>query len=153
MPDLEACLTHMAAQAPTRHAFGLYAAGRFHALLLDDTRLLSRLTPDNGPPDWEPLDVSIAHTLLLGHLGLSEADDDREPYLRYHRDPRAAVEAIDRGDGDLLLLLNPTRIEQVKAYAGKGIKMPSKSTDFYPKMIAGLTMMPVGPGDEIAATV
>jgi uncharacterized protein (DUF1015 family) len=48
-----------------------------------------------------------------------------------------------------LLLLNPTRIDQVKTYAGQGVKMPAKSTDFYPKMIAGLTMMPVEPDQEI----
>ena len=48
-----------------------------------------------------------------------------------------------------MLLLNPTRMDQVKAYAKQGIKMPSKSTDFYPKMIAGLTMMPVGTRDRI----
>jgi uncharacterized protein (DUF1015 family) len=59
------------------------------------------------------------------------------------------MQNVDRGEGDFVLLLNPTRIEQVKACAGQGEKMPQKSTDFYPKMVTGLTIMPVGGGERL----
>ena len=74
---------------------------------------------------------------------------DAGGHIRYHRDPAVAVANVNAGRGDLVLLLNPTRIEQVKACAEQGIKMPQKSTDFYPKMVTGLTMMAVSAGERI----
>jgi uncharacterized protein (DUF1015 family) len=143
----------MAAHSPTRHAFGLYAEASYHLLVLKDSDLLVHCVPESHPPTWEPLDASVAHQIVLAQLvGLPEGASDQQPYLRYHRDPRPAIDNVDRGEGDLLLLLNPTRIDQVKAFAALGIKMPTKSTDFYPKMVAGLTMLPVGPKEEIRST-
>ena len=85
----------------------------------------------------------------LSGIGLSEQAIVEQTNLRYHRDPRLAIANIDSGQGNLVVLLNPTRIEQVKTCAEQGVKMPSKSTDFFPKMVAGLTMMPVGKGERL----
>jgi len=44
-------------------------------------------------------------------------------------------------DGTVL----PTRaVEQVRAVADAGAVMPQKSTDFYPKLMSGITMYSVG---------
>jgi uncharacterized protein (DUF1015 family) len=100
--------------------------------------------------DWKSLDVSVAHKILLERVaGLSEEGIEKQANLRYHRDPALAIDNVDTGKGDFVLLLNPTRIEQVKACARQGEKMPQKSTDFYPKMVTGMTMMPVGPGEHL----
>jgi uncharacterized protein (DUF1015 family) len=149
-PDMETCLASMAAQAPTRHAFGLYAEGRYYTLMLSDSNLLERCAPDRRSPGRDALDVSIAHKIVLEQLvGLPTQAVEQPPYLRYQRDPRPAIRNVDRGKSNLVLLVNPTRMDQVKTYAERGVKMPSKSTDFYPKMIAGLTMMPIGGQEKI----
>jgi len=49
---------------------------------------------------------------------------------------------VDAAKAQFLLLLNPTRAEQVAACASQGERMPQKSTDFYPKVLTGLVMMP-----------
>ena len=140
----------MAARGLDRHAFGLYAAGRYHTLVLVDKDRPRDSGLESRAPGQDTLDVSIAHKIVLAQLvGLPRQAVEQQPNLRYHRDPRPAIRNVDCGKGDLVLLLNPTRIDQVKAYAERGIKMPSKSTDFYPKMVAGLTMMPVGPHDTL----
>jgi uncharacterized protein (DUF1015 family) len=36
--------------------------------------------------------------------------------------------------------MNPVRIEQMKDIAFSGEVMPQKSTDFYPKLLSGLTI-------------
>jgi uncharacterized protein (DUF1015 family) len=96
------------------------------------------------------LDVSIAQKVLFeGIVGLSAEAIETQSNVRYHRDPGPAIENVNAGRGSFCLFLNPTRIEQVKACTQQGAKMPQKSTDFYPKMISGLTMMPVGPADRI----
>ena len=48
-----------------------------------------------------------------------------------------------------LFILNSTRIDQVTACTDAGEKMPQKSTDFYPKIITGLAMLPVSVGENL----
>jgi uncharacterized protein (DUF1015 family) len=147
--DVDACLAEMAARA-AEHAFGFYAGGCYHVLVLRDPALIDRWIAENRSLDWKSLDVSIAHKILLERVaGLSAEELEAQANLRYHRDPSLAIESVDKGEGDFVLLLNPTRIEQVKACAGQGEKMPQKSTDFYPKMVTGLTIMSVGMGERL----
>jgi len=40
-------------------------------------------------------------------------------------------------------------MEQVRACTAAGERMPQKSTDFYPKVISGLVMMPIGVGERV----
>jgi uncharacterized protein (DUF1015 family) len=60
-------------------------------------------------------------------------------------------DAVDRGEAQFLLVLNATRMEQVRACVEAGERMPQKSTDFYPKVISGLVAMPIGPQERVAA--
>lgn len=141
--DLTGCLAAMQAHA-AEHAFGFYASGRYHVLVLRYPALIDQWMTEERAWAWKTLDVSIAHRILLEAMGgLSEAAVEAQRCLRYHRDPRVAIASVDAGEGNWCLLLNPTRIEQVKACAEQGEKMPQKSTDFYPKMVTGLTMLPV----------
>ena len=47
------------------------------------------------------------------------------------------------GDAAAAFLLNPTRIEHVRAVAEAGLTMPRKSTYFFPKVISGLVFNPL----------
>jgi uncharacterized protein (DUF1015 family) len=40
-------------------------------------------------------------------------------------------------------------MNEVKSCSDKGAKMPQKSTDFYPKVISGLVMRPIGPEERL----
>jgi uncharacterized protein (DUF1015 family) len=145
---LEDCLAEIATYATgpdARPAFGLYTRDGYHVLALKSPDRVEGCMPGERSPEWKSLDVTIAHKVLLEQIiGLSEQALEQQAELRYHRDPGPAIESVNSGQSDLVLLLNATRIEQVRACAKQGEKMPQKSTDFYPKMIAGLTMMPVG---------
>ncbi|MBE9470629.1 MAG: DUF1015 family protein [Chloroflexi bacterium] len=46
-------------------------------------------------------------------------------------------------------VMNPTRMEQVRACTEADERMPQKSTDFYPKVIGGLVMMPIGAEERL----
>ncbi len=148
-PNLEACLAAMRAHARD-HAMGLYAQGRYHVLVLRDSVQLDQWIPEPRSPAWKSLDVTIAHRIFLDQIvGLPAEAADTEANLRYHRDPALAIENVDAGRGSFVLLLNPTRIEQVRACVEGGERMPQKSTDFYPKLVSGLTMMPVSAEERI----
>ena len=52
----------------------------------------------------------------------------------------AALDAVDRGAAQISFLLNPCDVEQVVKIATSNEVMPQKSTDFYPKLLSGITM-------------
>ena len=145
VPHLDACLAVMKTNE-TRHAFGLYADGCYTVLILKHPERIESWIDEDRSLAWKSLDVSIAHKILLQRaIGLLAQELDSEDHLRYHREPSLAVQNVDTRRGNFCLLLNPTPIDQVKACAAQGERMPQKSTDFYPKMVTGLTMMPLQP--------
>jgi uncharacterized protein (DUF1015 family) len=87
------------------------------------------------------LDVRILHERLLAKaLGIGEEAVRDEKHLRYVRGIEAAVEAARTGAAQIAFLLKPTSIEQVAETSFGGGVMPQKSTDFYPKLLSGLTI-------------
>ena len=87
------------------------------------------------------LDVRILHDLLLGKvLGIGEDAVRHEKNLRYIRGIDAAVEEARKGTAQIAFLLKPTSVQQVADTSFGGGVMPQKSTDFYPKLLSGLTI-------------
>jgi uncharacterized protein (DUF1015 family) len=90
------------------------------------------------------LDVQVLHRTLLGEwLGIGEEAVRDEHHLKYARGADAAVEAVRRGDAQLAFLLEPVPVDEVARIAFSGGVMPQKSTDFYPKLLSGLTIYKV----------
>jgi uncharacterized protein (DUF1015 family) len=87
------------------------------------------------------LDVVQLHKLILEEIiGMSEDDIRAQKHLRYIRDAAEAIEEVRKGDAQVAFLMNPVRMEQVRDVAFAGEVLPQKSTDFYPKMLSGLTI-------------
>ena len=87
------------------------------------------------------LDVRVLHERLLGSaLGIGEQAVRDEKHLRYIRGLDAAMEEARRGTAQIAFLLKPTSIQQVADTSFGGGVMPQKSTDFYPKLLSGLTI-------------
>ena len=87
------------------------------------------------------LDVVQLHRCLLeGVLGLSEESIRNQQNLSYIRDADEALARVRRGAANVAFLMNPARMEQVRDIAFAGEVLPQKSTDFYPKLLSGLTI-------------
>ena len=87
------------------------------------------------------LDVRLLHEALLGRvLGISEEAVREEKNLRYVRGLDQAVAEVRQGTAQIAFLLKPTGIGQVAETSFGGGVMPQKSTDFYPKLLSGLTI-------------
>ncbi len=56
------------------------------------------------------------------------------------REIAEAIAAVEAGRAKMALLLAPLSIAQIEHDARRGILLPPKSTDFYPKLAAGLVM-------------
>jgi len=95
----------------------------------------------NLSPAQRKLDVVLLHKVLLEEgLGVTPAAVTAEQNIAYEREIGAAVNAVDRKRAQICFLLNPVDVNQVMDIALAGEVMPQKSTDFYPKLLSGLTL-------------
>jgi uncharacterized protein (DUF1015 family) len=86
------------------------------------------------------LDVVKLHQIVLHDvLGISPEDIRSQKHVRYYRDADEAISQVANGS-DIAFLMNPATIDQVREIALAGEVMPQKSTDFYPKLLSGLTI-------------
>jgi uncharacterized protein (DUF1015 family) len=93
------------------------------------------------PERQRQLDLTQLHSIVLDRLLGLDAEKVREQTnIRYLRDAGEAVEQVRRGGADVAFLTNPVTMEQLREVAFAGEVMPQKSTDFYPKLLSGLTI-------------
>jgi hypothetical protein len=112
----------------------------FYVLILRPGADLTQLLPHVSPLQRD-LDVVLLHEgILEGALGITPQAVTSEKHLTYEREAAAALDAVDRGAAQVAFLLNPVDVEQVMRIATAGEVMPQKSTDFYPKLLSGITM-------------
>ena len=130
----------LAAHGREGHAIGMYAHGEFTLFRLRRDADLAALLPELSPAQ-RSLDVVLLHRVLLEKgLGITPAAVVAEQNITYERDMAAATAAVDDGSAQVCFLLNPVGVEQVTEMALRGEVLPQKSTDFYPKLLSGLTL-------------
>lgn len=122
-------------------AFAIYTGGTgFVLLTLKDNAAMKNALPQKSDA-YRGLDVSVLHTLVLDKiLGIDAENMAQGKSLTYTRDIDFAVESVKNGDVKLAVLMNPTKIREIKDVSLAGEKMPQKSTYFYPKLITGLVI-------------
>lgn len=92
------------------------------------------------PERQRGLDVVQLHKILFDRvLGITEDAVRDEENVRFERDAFEAISWVRQG-ANVAFLMNPARIEQVREVAYSGALLPQKSTDFYPKLLSGLTI-------------
>jgi uncharacterized protein (DUF1015 family) len=87
------------------------------------------------------LDVRVLHERVLAKLlGIGAEAVRDEKHLRYVRGLEAAVDQARTGAAQAAFLLKPVSVAEVAETSFAGGVMPQKSTDFYPKLLSGLTI-------------
>jgi len=136
------------AAARTHRGIGVYPAVRaaqraYYVLTLRSGADLAQLLPNVSPLQRE-LDVVLLHEgILEPALGITPQAVTGEKNLSYERDAHAALAAVDAGNAQMAFLLNACDVQQVIRVATAGEVLPQKSTDFYPKLLSGITMYSV----------
>jgi uncharacterized protein (DUF1015 family) len=132
-------------EAKPHRAIGVYPASEssnraFYLLTLRPEADLAQILPSLSALQRE-LDVVLLHQgILEPALGVTPQAVSSEANLIYERDASAALAAVDRCAAQIAFLLNPVDVDLVMDVATSGEVMPQKSTDFYPKLLSGITM-------------
>jgi uncharacterized protein (DUF1015 family) len=83
------------------------------------------------------LDVSILQQQVIAKLCPTQQDLES---IVYTKDEYEALDWVAKGTAEGALLLNATKVDEVRAVATAGERMPHKSTYFYPKPLTGLVL-------------
>jgi len=111
------------------------------AFLLHTPKAIGTAIFGNLPLSQQALDVVQLHRCLLeGCLGISEDAIRNQQNISYFRETAEALAQVRDGRVQMMFLMNPVRMTQVRDIAFAGEVLPQKSTDFYPKLLSGLTI-------------
>ncbi|VAW35068.1 FIG00496002: hypothetical protein [hydrothermal vent metagenome] len=127
-------------------SFGLYLKGTntYYILRLKDAKIMDELLGADIPDVYKKLDVTILHSLLLGKiLGISQESQAKQENLLYIKSTDQAFELGRSDENQMVFIMNPTTVEQVRLVSEADLLMPQKSTYFYPKILSGLTINPL----------
>lgn len=87
------------------------------------------------------LDVTVLHDFVLAQLtGVSLEAQRDQANLQYPRFPEEVDAELQDETTDVVFLMNPTPIDDIREVCTTGGFMPQKSTYFYPKVLSGLVV-------------
>jgi uncharacterized protein (DUF1015 family) len=90
---------------------------------------------------WRGLDTAILHEVVLKQLlGLGKGPATPHSGIEYTKDVGDVFKRVASGACGVGFVLRPSRMDQVRATAENGERMPQKSTYFSPKLLSGLVM-------------
>ena len=139
LPEAEA--TDYMATLAAQQGTAFVAITRAGALLLRSKPDAVNAALAQLPERKRHLDLTHLHSIVLHRLlGLDEEKVREQTNIRYLRDAAEAVDQPRRGEADITFLTNPVTMEQLREVAFAGDVMPQKSTDFFPKLLSGLTI-------------
>ncbi len=119
--------------------FGTVVDGRWITARLRSDARMDRLAPEHSA-EWRALGVSILHELVLKAL----LGPTGNPVCRYVHLLDEVLTDVSAHGCDLACLVPPAGMAHVEAIASNLEKMPPKSTYFYPKLLSGLVLNPLG---------
>jgi uncharacterized protein (DUF1015 family) len=145
--ELKSCATQQEMMndlgAHPRYSFGILAGegSKYWTASLKDTSSLDALVPASLPAEVRDLDVVLLHSYLLGTvLKISVEAQEKKLNIHYIQSIDECENEVTKGVAQGAFIVNPTKIEQVRAVAKGGHTMPQKSTFFYPKLLSGLVL-------------
>ena len=123
-------------------AFGLYTAADKLWTLAELTspglQLMDQIAADHHEP-WRRVGVCIFHRLILEHL-LELTDFPTPHYVHLLEE---VIAACEKEEYDLIVLIPPVTVQQLRDVSLTGERFPQKSTYFFPKPLAGLVINPL----------
>jgi uncharacterized protein (DUF1015 family) len=143
-PEIDAARATAVLQERGRRGTALLGVTNRRAFLLHSPTVAAARFFSGLSVRQQSLDVVELHKVLLeGVLELSEESIRNQQNLSYVRDAAEALGAVRRADGkaaaNIAFLMNPCPVQRMRELALAGEVMPQKSTDFYPKLLSGLT--------------
>lgn len=127
-------------------SMGLYMknVNKFYLLKLRED--VSPILDEFKVPDvLKKLDLTVLHKVLITkEFGYSEEEQMAQDGIKYIKQESEAFDLIDSGKAEASFIMAYPKIKDIKEISEAGYRMPQKSTYFYPKLLSGLVINPLG---------
>ncbi len=128
------------------HTFGAFFVGskKVFLLRLKSEEILDKEVDPGKSAEWRRLDVAILHSLIIDKLAVfTEKPFVQDEQVGYIRNLQEGLKKVADGEWQVIFLLKPCSLQQIRQVVEKGELMPHKSTDFFPKLKSGLVLNPL----------
>jgi len=125
------------------HTFAAFISQlkKFFIFRLKSEEFLDKKISDEKSKEWKRLDVAILHSLIIDKLkSLSSESFSLENNVSYIRNLEPGIKKVMQGEFQMIFLLKPISLHQIREVVENRELMPQKSTDFFPKLKSGLVM-------------
>ena len=127
--NLDDVLEKIAAVADKTNAYGLFSCDGWGIATLKE------------PSDPKDLDVDILHNSIIEDLlGISREDIASGKHVHFCKSADHAIEDVANHTDQISFFMNPVTTDELFSTILKGVRMPQKSTYFFPKTMSGLVM-------------
>ena len=119
-----------------------------YGLLLKNPNQVSKIINAGCQTEDCLLDVAILSDIVFKLvLGIGKLKMHKD--ILYVESTIDALKKVDKGEAKLAFLVNPVDPKIVWKIAQKKLRLPEKSTDFYPKPCSGLMMMDISNDEKL----
>jgi len=120
-----------------RETLGFVTKNKLTLLCLRDTEKLRSLLPPEVDACLRDLPVVWLHRVMFDQFLKVREDQGAPDRIGFARTGQDVFDGLNNGY-QAAFLLRGTRPGEVKRVAESGVRMPQKSTDFYPKILSGI---------------
>ena len=109
----------------------------FYRMVLQDNDYIKKEVHAEMSKEYCRLDIVALNELIIDDV-LRIGEDKYGEYVTPSRSYNALYRGVNAGDYDIMFLLNPVRVEQIKNITAVGERLPEMTVSVYPKPSVGL---------------
>ena len=148
IPVIPDCIEDFLGKHINEHAFCVYDGSKAYGLTLKHDKAVYNFVNNHVSKETKIFDVVILRDIVFKHV-LKARQLNMDENILYERWTKNAVEKVNRGEASIAFLVNPINAKTVAELAQQHELLPEKSTDFYPKMVSGLSIMDISANENL----
>ena len=98
----------------------------------------------NTPKELQNLDLTVLHEVILkGELGYSQEELMAQDGVKYEKKENVSFDSVKSGNASACFIMAYPKMKDIIDISSAGLRMPQKSTYFYPKLLSGIVINPL----------
>lgn len=98
----------------------------------------------NTERELQNLDLTVLHEVILkGELGFSQEELMAQNGIKYEKKENVSFESVKSGNANACFIMAYPKMKDIIDISSAGLRMPQKSTYFYPKLLSGIVINPL----------
>ena len=96
------------------------------------------------PTELQNLDLTVLHEVILkGELSFSQEELMAQKGIKYEKKENVSFESVKSGNASACFIMAYPKMKDIIDISSVGLRMPQKSTYFYPKLLSGIVINPL----------